>query len=101
MEFNNDMQKAIWKSINPNERTSLSSGSEFYRQIYEFRKGIQTLRTDSLASFRCVFFCPKTNKKAYLPRTKNLPLGYYKPHIFKNPSEAYNEGLSATVPVDI
>lgn len=52
VEFNNDMQKSVWRSINPNETDFVTSVNQFYRQIYDFRQGIHIIRTDSLASLR-------------------------------------------------
>ena len=48
------MQRAIWRTINPRNQESITNGNDFYQQIYDFRKGIHTIRTDSLASLRYV-----------------------------------------------
>lgn len=58
VEFKSDMRKSVWRIINPTGgnpsgdtpfRSTITTKSEFYKQIYLFRKGVHILRTDSLA----------------------------------------------------
>lgn len=49
VEFKSDMQKSVWRILNPSQVNTITTKSAFYQQIFDFRKGVHTLRTDSLA----------------------------------------------------
>ncbi|CAG5095522.1 Oidioi.mRNA.OKI2018_I69.XSR.g14222.t1.cds [Oikopleura dioica] len=59
VEFKSDMRKSVWRIVNPSGgnpsfpespfTSTITTKSEFYKQIFLFRKGVHTLRTDSLA----------------------------------------------------